>query len=166
MIKKILLAVAMVLPMFAFAQAPVKIGVVDISSIIQAMPETQAAQTKVADTSKKYEEAYAKLIEEYKKLTEELKGAENQPAALQEKAISDVQDKQVKIQQFEQKAQEDLQRQQQELMAPIMEKVRQAIEAIGKEGKFTTISEKPAYIYIGTDVIDITADVKARLGIK
>ena len=29
MIKKILLAVAMVLPMFAFAQAPVKIGVVD-----------------------------------------------------------------------------------------------------------------------------------------
>ncbi len=61
MLKKILLAMAVALPMFASAQSTVKIGVVDTNVLIQAMPEATAAQTKLADTSKKYEDAYATL---------------------------------------------------------------------------------------------------------
>ncbi len=167
MLKKIILAVALMLPAFAFAQSTVKIGVVDTNTLLQAMPETSAAQTKLADVSKKYEETYNKLIEEYKRLAEEFQSMkEDTPAAIKEKNARDLADKQTRIQQFEQQAQEDLGKQQNELMAPIMQKVKSAIEAIGAEGKFTVISEKPAFIYIGSDAVDITNDVKNRLGLK
>ena len=159
MLKKILLAMAVALPMFASAQSTVKIGVVDTNVLIQAMPEATAAQTKLADTSKKYEDAYGKLIEEYKRLAEEFQN-------MKEDVLPAIRDKQNKIQQFEQQAQEDLGKQQQELMAPIMQKVKNAIEAVGAEGKFTVISEKPAFIYIGEGAVDITNDVKNRLGLK
>ena len=69
MLKKILLAVALALPMFcASAQTAAKIGLVDTQSVIQAMPETTEAQKKVADASKKYEDEYARLGEEMKRL--------------------------------------------------------------------------------------------------
>ena len=167
MLKKILLAMAVALPMFASAQSTVKIGVVDTNVLIQAMPEATAAQTKLADTSKKYEDAYGKLIEEYKRLAEEFQNMkEDVLPAIRENKARDLADKQNKIQQFEQQAQEDLGKQQQELMAPIMQKVKNAIEAVGAEGKFTVISEKPAFIYMGEGAVDSTNDVKNRLGIK
>ena len=163
MLKKILLAMAVALPMFASAQSTVKIGVVDTNVLIQAMPEATAAQTKLADTSKKYEDAYGKLIEEYKRLAEEFQNMkEDVLPAIRENKARDLADKQNKMQQ----AQEDLGKQQQELMAPIMQKVKNAIEAVGAEGKFTVISEKPAFIYIGEGAVDITNDVKNRLGLK
>ncbi len=167
MLKKIILAVALALPMFAFAQSSIKLGVVDTGAVIQGMPETKEAQNKIADTSKKYEDAYGKLIEEYKRLAEEFQALkEDTPVAIRENRARDLADKQNKIQQFEQQAQDDLNKQQQELMAPVMQKVKNAIDAVGKEGNFTTISEAQSYIYVGAGVIDITEQVKARLGIK
>ncbi len=85
------------------------------------MPEATAAQTKLADTSKKYEDAYGKLIEEYKRPAEEFQNMkEDVLPAIRENKARDLADKQNKIQQFEQQAQEDLGKQQQELMAPII----------------------------------------------
>ena len=166
MLKKILLAVAVALPMFASAQSTIKIGVVNTGSIIQGMPETKDAQTKIADTSKKYEDAYGKLIEEYKRLAEEFQGLkEDTPVAIRENKARDLQDKQAKIQHFEQQAQEDLSKQQQELMAPVMQKIQNAVDAVGKEEGFTTISEIQSYLYIGSGVTDITDKVKSRLGL-
>lgn len=167
MFKKIILAIALALPMFASAQSAPKNGVVEVSTIVQAMPEYTDAQNKLAEASKKYETAYQSLGEEFKKLAEEFQNlkADELPAIRENKA-RDLQDKQNKIEQFERQAQEDLQRQQQTLMAPIMDKVRTAIEAIGKEEGYSTISEKQSYIYVGNDIVDITPKVKARLGLK
>ena len=66
MIKKLMLVAALLLPMFASAQS-VKIGLVDMQSILTLMPETKAAQTQIADVSKKYEDEYAKLNEEMRR---------------------------------------------------------------------------------------------------
>ena len=54
MIKKILLVLAMVLPLCSWAQAP-KFGVVDVESIIPKMPEFVEAQNKLSEASKTYE---------------------------------------------------------------------------------------------------------------
>ena len=51
MLKKLLLAVAVALPMFASAQT-VKIGIVDTNAVMTAMPETTAAQTKMQEIQK------------------------------------------------------------------------------------------------------------------
>ena len=50
MIKKVLLAIALICPMLLSAQT-LKIGLVDFGSILQAMPETAAAQNQLKEVS-------------------------------------------------------------------------------------------------------------------
>ena len=71
MLKKILLAVAIALPMFASAQT-LKVGIVDTNAIFQAMPETAAAQTKLQEIQKKYQDEYTRLDDEFKRMVEDL----------------------------------------------------------------------------------------------
>lgn len=167
MLKKVILAAALALPMLASAQTVGKTGIVDVQAIVTVMPEYTDAQNKLAEASKKYETAYQSLGQEFQKLAEEFQNMkQDELPAIRENKARDLQDKQNKIQQFEQQAQEDLGKQQQQLMAPIMDKVRGAIEAVGKEGGFSTIAEKAAYVFVGSDVVDVTPAVKNRLGLK
>lgn len=168
MIKKLLLAVAFALPMFAAAQT-VKIGLVDTNSIVAAMPETTQAQTKINEASQKYDAEYTKLGEEMKRLYDELNNMkEDELQAIKERKTREFQDQQQKVQTFEQNAMQDLQKMQQELMAPVIQKVRQAIESVGQEGGYSLIQDNAAQItlYYAAPVVDITNDVKAKLGIK
>lgn len=166
MIKKILLAVAIALPMFVSAQT-LKVGVVDTSSIMQSMPDTKDAETKLADSSKKYEAEFALIQKEFQtKLEEYQKLDANTSKLTQERKAKELSDLQVKIEEFQQQASQDLQRQQQELMAPIVQKVKVAIESVGKEGGYAMIQEAQALIYHAAPVEDITAAVKAKLGVK
>ena len=58
MIKKILLAIAVALPVCFAAQAQ-KFGIVDPESIIPGMAEYDAAQKEIAAASKTFESEYA-----------------------------------------------------------------------------------------------------------
>ena len=80
--------------------------------------------------------------------------------------MQEMQELDAKIQKFRETADQDLRRQQQQLMAPIQEKVVKAIQSAGAEGGYTFIFENVVPLYTGTDVTDITATVKTRLGIK
>lgn len=165
MIKKILLALAIALPSMAFAQG--KFGVVSTDQIMQAMPETTAAQEQLAAASKTYEDEYGKLTEEMEKKYKEFQAlAEDTPAAIRERRGAELQDLDQRIQSFMQNAQQDLQRQQQNLLAPIQEKLINAIKAVGAEQGFTMIFPDGVSIYTGSDVVDVTDAVKAKLGIK
>ncbi|MDE5808424.1 MAG: OmpH family outer membrane protein [Muribaculaceae bacterium] len=166
MIKKILLAVALAIPMLVSAQS-LKVGVVDTNVIMQAMPDTKTAETKLADTSKKYEDEFAKLQQEMARLYEEFqKMPENEPQAIKERKMRELTDMQQKIETFNQTASQDLQRMQQELMQPIVAKIKNAIESVGKENGYSLIQESAAVIYYGAPVDDITAKVKAKLGVN
>ena len=72
----------------------------------------------------------------------------------------------MKAQRFQQTANEDLQRQQQQLIAPIEQKLLDAIKAVGQEGSYTFIFQEGSAPFVGADVKNVTADVKAKLGIK
>lgn len=170
MLKKILLAVAVALPFFgASAQSTLKIGLVDTDAVMQALPDTQEAQNKVADASKKYEDEYAKLGEEMKRMYDEINNMkEDELPAIRERKIREFQDYQAKVQNFEQSAQQDLQRMQQELLAPIFQKIKAAVESVGKEGGFSLIENYSPQLqfYFAEPVVDVTSQVKAKLGIK
>ena len=166
MLKKILLAVAVALPMFASAQTA-KMGIVDTNAVFQAMPETAAAQTKLQEIQKKYQEEFTRLEDEYKRMVDELqKMKEDELPAIRERKTREISDYQQKIQTFMQSADQDIAQQQQQLMAPVQEKVVKAIQAIGAEGNYTFVFENMVPVYVGTDVTDITPTVKTRLGIK
>ena len=169
MLKKILLAVAIALPMFGASAQTVKIGLVDTNTIVQAMPETTEAQTKLADASKKYEDEYARLGEEMKRLYDELNNMKpDELQAIKDRKTREFTDQQQKVQQFEQQAQQDLAKMQQELMAPIFAKLKTAVEAVGREGGFSLIQDNNPQLtlYYGAPTEDITPPVKAKLGIK
>lgn len=168
MLKKILLAVAVAFPMFASAQTA-KIGIVDTSSVIQAMPETTAAQTKLTEIQKKYQDEFTRLEDEYKRMVDELqKMKEDELPAIKERKTREINDYQQKIQTFMQSADNDIAQQQQGLMAPIVQKVREAIESVGKEGGFSLIENysPDLILYHAAPTVDITAQVKAKLGLK
>jgi len=166
MFKKILLAIAVALPMSAMAQ---KFGVVDIESVFTAMPETTAMQTQLQETSKKYEDEFMKLQEEVNKLYADFKTIQedaNTPASIKERRLQEVQDRYAKVQQFRETAQQDLARLEQQLSAPIQQKLTDAIKAVGAEGGYTFIMPNEGLLlYTGTDVTDVTSQVRTKLGI-
>ncbi|MDE7180142.1 MAG: OmpH family outer membrane protein [Muribaculaceae bacterium] len=170
MLKKILLAVALMLPMFgASAQTSVKIGLVDTGAVLQALPDTQEAQKKVQEASKKYEDEYTRLGEEMKRMYDELNNMKpDELQAIRERKTREFQDYQVKVQTFEQNAQQDLQRMQAELLNPIFQKIKDAVESVGKEGGFGMIQDynPQTTLYFASPVVDVTPQVKAKLGVQ
>ena len=168
MIKKFLLLAALVLPMFAFAQE-LKIGIVDIEEIVQKHPDYADSQAKYVESAKQYEDTYMNLQEEMKRLYDEYNAlGEDTPQTIRERKAKNLQEQQVKIGQFEQTIEQDLARVQQELLAPIYQKVQNAIQSIGQEEGFSLIQPKmnQFILYFASPVQDITPQVKAKLGIN
>ena len=168
MIKRLILAVLVALPFSALAQ---KFGVVDLDNVFQAMPETATAQTQLTDASKKYEDEFQKLREEVDKLFAEYQNLQKDPAtpdAIKERRLNELSERDQKVQQFRNTASQDLARLQEQLMAPIQQKINDAVKAVGQEGNFTFIfpNEQGLLLYTGTDVVNVTALVKTKLGIK
>lgn len=170
MIKKILLAVALALPVFgASAQTAFKMGTVDTQAIIAAMPETADAQKKIADASKRYEDEYARLGEEMKRMVDEYQNMkEDELPAIRERKTRELSDYQQKLQTFEQTAYQDLQKMQNDLMAPLMQKIKSAVESVGQEGNYSLIQMYDPQLtwYMAAPVVDVTPMVKAKLGLK
>ena len=164
MIKKILLAIAICLPAMAFAQT--KIGTVDAQAVMDLMPETKTAQEQLANVSKTYETERDKLAEEIDKKYQEFQKLDpNTAETIKQRRMQEIQDLDQRLQAFLQQAQTDLQRQQQQLMAPIQEKLVNAINAVGAEQSFTMILPAGVAIYTGKDVVDVTPLVKTKLGL-
>lgn len=166
MLKKLLFVAALIFPMLAGAQT-IKVGVVDTQSIFGGMPETAAAQTKLNEVQKKYQDEFARLEAEYTRLIEDFqKMGQDELPAIRERKTREITDYQTKMQQFEQTAGQDIQQQQQMLMQPIMQKIKDAIDAVGREGGYSIVQEKEALLYFAAPVEDITAQVKSKLGVK
>ena len=121
----------------------------------------------MASASKKYEEEFKKLQEQMEKNYAEFQAlAADTPESIKERRMQDIQDLDQKMQQFHATATQDIQRQQETLLAPIQEKVRQALNAVGKENNMTFIFENVMPVYTGTDVTDVTPMVRTKLGLK
>lgn len=168
MIKKVILAIALICPMLLSAQT-LKIGLVDFDAILAAMPETTAAQNQIKEVSEKYEAEYKKLGEEMNRLVTEYQNMpETELPAIKERKTRELSDYQQKIAQFEQTAGQDLQKMQMDLMAPITQKINQAVESIGREGNYSLIQIYTPQItlYRADPVEDVTPAVKAKLGIQ
>ncbi len=165
MMKKILLAILVALPMLAVAQSP-KFGVVDTQAVLEAMPDVKTVNEQIEAASKKYEDEFQKLQEQMNKEYADFQALDaSTPESIKQRRQQEIQDLYQKLEQFRVTASQDLQRQQQQLMGPVVEKVTNAINSVGKENNLTFVFENTMPIYTGDDVIDITPLVKKSLGI-
>ena len=162
--KKILVILALVLPMMASAQ---KYGHVNTAELFQLMPELKDVTARLDSLNKQYEELLVNMEEEYQKKAQEYE----QKASTMTDAMKQIQEEELytmqqRLQTTYQTAQQDIAQKRQEFVAPIQEKMLKAIQAVGQEKGFTYIFDTAAMVYVDPTATDVMADVKAKLGIK
>ena len=166
--KKYLLAlVLLVLPSFVFAQEAQKIAVVNTQTIFTEMPDTKAMQKELETLQKTYEESIEIMKQELQKKYEDYVAKQDTYIetikAAKQKEIQDINQR---IQDTLRVAEEDLQNKSQKLMAPIQQKIKDAINKVGAENGFAYILDAQAMLYVGSTGIDATDLVRSKLGLK
>lgn len=167
--KKTLLILLAAAPLCIMAQTA-KIAHVDVKAIYNAVPEKTLAQNELRAFSQQYQTEYNTVQEEFNKKFAEyqtLAADSATPATIKERRMHEIQDSDHKIQQFLNKANADIAAKEKQLNEPIMRRINEAIKAVGAEGRYTYIIDSSAtpLVYTGPDAIDVTPQVKAKLGL-
>ena len=161
--KKIIIALFAVLGVATSVSAQ-KFGHVDTQAIMQSLPEVTKANGELQATAQQYENELKTMQDEIQRKAEEYdKQKATMNATQQQAAEQNLQEMYNKIQQAYSQNQQELQKKQEELMAPITNKIKTAIQNVGKAGQYTYIIESTLPLYIGPSSTDVTSAVKAEI---
>ncbi len=150
-----------------FAQSNAKIGYIDSNKILSEMPETDSLSKELKNYADYLDQQMQTMGQEYQKKVQDYQqnvaGMSDLIRQTKEKEITDLQQR---IQAFQASADKDLQDKQQELFSPLIQRVKDAITAVGKENGYNYILDvgTGAVVYYEGD--DISALVKKKLGVK
>lgn len=159
--KKLILMLMLCAPMTMMAQ---KFGKVNTQQIMQSLPDVAKANGEMEALQKQKENDLKSMQDEFQRKADEYqKGSSTMNATAKQQKETELQTLQQKIRQAYQDGQQELQKKSSELMQPIVAKVRTAIEAVGKAGNYTFIFEDGAAVYTGTNVVDVTKEVQAKI---
>ena len=160
--KKIFLMLMLLAPMATFAQ---KFGHVNSQSVIESLPEFSRARGELEALGKQYENDLKASQDELQRKAEEYdKNKSTMNATKQQETEASLQEMYTRIQQQAAQNQQDFQKAQQDKLQPIFNKVRQAIETVGKAGGYVYIMEVGSVLYINDTLSkDITSEVKSQL---
>jgi len=168
MFKVLFLGIALFV-MSGVAQAQVKIAHVNTAEILDAMPDKATAEKALENYYGELQSQMQAMGTEYQNKVQDYQANEATMSNLvkqsKEKEILDLQNR---IQQFQANAESEFESKRAELLAPILEKIQNAINTVGKEKGYTYVLDLAtgAAVYVGDDAVDATKDVKAKLGIK
>ena len=166
--KKIILCAICAICSFTTVNAQ-KFGHVNSQEIIQAMPEFTKARADIEALAKQYDADLKSMQDEIQKKAEALeKEQASLPANIKQRRETELQEMYQKYQQSAQDNQQALAKEQNEKMQAITTKVVEAIKQVGQAGNYVYIMDMASGIpYISTTLsTDVTAEVKAKLGLK
>lgn len=162
--KKMILMLALVLPMIASAQ---KLGHINSQELLATMPELKTVQAKLDTLAGQYEAQFANMQEEFNtKLAKFQQEQATMTAGVREFRQQEIAEMEQRIYLFRQTAQEDLQKKQQEFMAPIQQRMMDAIKKVSQAQGCTYVFEAMTLHYIAPDALDLMPLVKKELGIQ
>jgi len=164
--KRIIVLLLLLLPIGVFSQE-IKIAYVNTGEVFNMMPEYEEAELKYASTSEMYQKEYKDLQDQLNIKMEEFQKIE---ATLNEnikvRKQQELQEMYDKIQNYVQLAQQELPQEREKLLAPVQEKLINAIKEVGDEQGYTGIFDVQTMLFVGKSAIDATPLVKAKLGLK
>lgn len=165
---RLTLAVVMILGASQlFAQ---KFGRINTQEIIMAMPETKEMQTNMDAYGKDLQDNLETITVEFnQKLADYQKNYETLSDAVRQLREKELQELRNRSQEFEQIAQQDFQKKQQELLAPIIEKAKNAIDKVSSENGYLAvfdISTGSLAYYNEANLTDIAPLVRKELGLS
>lgn len=150
---------------YTFAQT--KIGHINSAELLNGMSEAKQAEKELESFTIKLDKDYKNKLKtlesEYKAIQLQIKNGELTGKQVAEKEKLFV-GKQQEVQKFEAKAQQDIMKKRETLLSPILKRVENAINAVGKDKGYDYIVDTSlGAILFATDSEDITPLVKAKL---
>lgn len=151
------------------ANSQMKIAYVNSAEILESMPESAKVKTNLEAYYNELQAQLQTMLTEYSNKVQDYEANQASLSNLvkqsKEKEIVDMENR---IQQFRANAEEEMAKKQEELLKPVLDKVQNAINAVGKEKGYTYIIDNAGgtIVYLGADAIDASKDVKAKLNVK
>lgn len=143
-----------------------KLGYLNSQELLNLMPESDKADTALAQYMSSLEMQIRTLAQEgQQKLQEYQAQRDNWTDAVRETKEKDLNDLQNRLQEFQMNAQDSVQAKRAELFQPILEKAQKAIQDVGKEGGYDYIFDGSQLLY-ANDADNLLPKVKTKLGIK
>jgi outer membrane protein len=162
-------AFGLMLTMSAQAQ---KFGFVNSGSILEGMPQVKEAESNLEALGKQLQAKGEKMMQDfqlkYQELERKVQAGEITPKA-QETETAMLEEERNKILAYDQDMQKQLGDKREALLAPILEQVKTAIDAVAKENGYTYIfdgSPGVGVILYADESTNVTALVKTKLGIQ
>lgn len=167
--RRILLSLLLLAALPFSASAQSLVGYFSLDSIVKSMPEYAEAQRNLADLRLKYDAEMRRAEEEFNAKYEEfLEGQRDFVPSILKKRQSELQDLMDKNVAFKKEAQRLLTQAETDAMGPIRDKVRKALQRVGKAAGYAVIinTDSDACPYIDPSVADnIAPQLRAALGI-
>lgn len=140
-----------------------KVAHVNVAEIMTKMPAMLDAQKQLEKLSTTYDAEYKKMVTEYQDLLKKYDAeAKTVTDAVNETRGKEVQDMQQRIVAYRDNAQKELQQKESDITKPLYEKVRAAIQKVGKAKGVQYVLDAASLLM--ADGPDLTADVKKDLG--
>lgn len=165
----IVLLVMIALSVTANAQ---KIGYVDSGSLLTGMPKVKEAESNLETLGKQLQAKGQKMMQDfqvkYQDLERRAQAGDIAPKD-QEAQVALLKEEENKILQYEQEMQNQLAAKRDELLAPILEEVRNAIQAVAKDNGYSYIfdgSPGVGVLLYADEATNVTSLVKGKLGIQ
>lgn len=169
MLKKLLIFIIALAPIAAVAQ-DVKIAYVNSQEIFSGMPELAGIETQLNTKQEEISSNGQALVDEFNKKSEEFENAPATSATIQQDRQKQLAQIQERYQVYVQNSQQEIQQLQQQLLEPVNKKIADAIKAVGDENSYTFVFDvstmQSPIVYVSPNAVDITAKVKAKLGIE
>jgi outer membrane protein len=168
MLKKLLILFIALAPLAATAQE-VKIATINVQEVFAAMPELSGIETQLASKGEEITKNIQALEDEFNKKAEEF---EKNPASSdamrqdQQRQLTQIQER---YQTYVQNSRQEMEQLRQSLFEPLNKKIMDVIKAVGDENKYAFVydmsSMQSPFLYITPSAVDITQQVKTKLGI-
>ena len=164
--KKILIFIMLLAPMSMLAQ---KFGYVNSAELIQLMPEFANAQKKIQELEKKYTDDFNSMRTELEKKGTEFEKLQKDsvPENILKRRYEDLLQMEQRLQQYGQEVQQSLAQAEQQEMIAIQTKLRDALDAVGRDGGYVCIYDLSGGMpYVSKTLCeDVTMTVRTKLGI-
>ena len=168
LLKSFLVIVLFALISTGYGQVNAKLGYIDSNELLEMMPGKDSIQTALQEYGRTLETQLQTMYGEYQtKVQDYQANSRTMSDIIRQTKEKELADLETRIQTFQQQADTDLQNKQVELLQPLLDKAKNAINAVAKENGYTYIFDvgTGAFLYFekGDNILPL---VKTKLGLK
>jgi outer membrane protein len=166
-LKLIVVMLVVAMSTTVFGQKAVKIGHINSNELLSEMPERTKIQSELEKYANDLRSTLDAMRKEYETKIQEFQAKQDvMTEVIKNSKIKEITDLEKRITEFQQTAEADLQKKEQDLLQPVIDKAKEAINTVAKEGSFTYILDSSVGVVLySVDSDDILPLVKKKLGL-